>query len=266
MIGVKESRVQPYFWLICTEMNTLTASIKVACSSCNLRELCMPVGLSADELTQLDTLIAGRKKVPKGGALYKAGDPFHALYAVRTGFFKTEVNTQDGRGQVTGFQMMGEIMGLDGIVQDQHSCDAVALEDSEVCVMPYARIEDLSMRFEPLGRHLHKVMSREIVRDQGVMLLLGIMRAEERVAAFLLNLVQRLHARGFSQSEVVLRMTRREIGSYLGMKLETVSRVFSRFADEGIVDVNQRHIVIRDPFALKALVTPQSENCTHQSA
>jgi CRP/FNR family transcriptional regulator len=242
-------------------MNTLTDSIKVACSSCNLRELCMPVGLSAQELTQLDTLIAGRKKVLKGSPLYKAGDPFHALYAVRTGFFKTEVNTQDGRSQVTGFQMMGEIMGLDGIVQDQHSCDAVALEDSEVCVMPYARIEELSMGFEPLGRHLHKVMSREIVRDQGVMLLLGIMRAEERVAAFLLNLVQRLHARGFSQSEVVLRMTRREIGSYLGMKLETVSRVFSRFAEDGVVDVNQRHIVIRDPAALKAMVTSQSEHC-----
>jgi CRP/FNR family transcriptional regulator len=104
-------------------------------------------------------------------------------------------------------------------------------------------------------------MSREIVRDQGVMLLLGIMRAEERVAAFLLNLVQRLHARGFSQSEVVLRMTRREIGSYLGMKLETVSRVFSRFAEDGVVDVNQRHIVIRDPAALKAMVTSQSEHC-----
>lgn len=242
-------------------MASLTASIKTACSSCSLRELCMPLGLSADELSQLETLISARKKVAKGGALYKAGDHFHALYAIRTGFFKTEVNTQDGRGQVTGFQMMGEIMGMDGVAQDQHSCDAIALEDSEVCVMPYARLEDLSIQFEPLGRHLHKLMSREIVREQGVMLLLGVMRAEERVATFLLNLVQRLHARGFSQSELVLRMTRREIGSYLGMTLETVSRVLSRFDEEGLAQVDQRHIVIVKPEALKALVSSQSDHC-----
>jgi CRP-like cAMP-binding protein len=124
---------------------------------------------------------------------------FNALYAIRTGFFKTCVATEDGRDQVTGFQMAGEIIGLDGIVNDRHTCDAVALEDAEVCVMPYDRIEELSREVPALQHHVHKIMSREIVREHGVMLLLGSMRAEERLAAFLLNLVQRLHARGFSQ-------------------------------------------------------------------
>lgn len=121
-----------------------TKSLKVACSSCNLRELCLPVGLNNEELGKLDSLIAGRRRIKRGATLYKSGDPFTAIYAIRTGFFKTEVNTPDGREQVTGFQMMGEIMGLDGIVQDQHSCDAIALEDSEVCIMPFDRIEELS--------------------------------------------------------------------------------------------------------------------------
>jgi CRP/FNR family transcriptional regulator len=220
------------------------------CSSCNLRELCLPVGLSAKELEQLDALVTTRKRIARGASLFRSGDPFTALYAVRTGFFKTELNTSDGRGQVTGFQMSGELMGLDGIVQDHHNCDAVALEDSEVCVMAFERIEALCREFDVLQRHLHKVMSREIVRDQGVMMLLGIMNAEERIASFLANLVDRHKARGFSSSEIVLRMSRRDIGSYLGMTIETVSRVFSKLSQDGIVEVNQKHIRICDPVQL----------------
>jgi CRP/FNR family transcriptional regulator len=229
-------------------------TIKVACSNCNLRELCMPVGLSGEEMERLDDVVATRRKVKRGEALFQAGEKFESLYAIRTGFFKTCVTTEDGRDQVTGFQMAGEIIGLDGIVNDLHSCDAVALEDAEVCVMPYERIEDLSREINGLQRHVHRIMSREIVRDQGVMLLLGSMRAEERLAAFLLNLVQRLHARGFSQSELILRMTREEIGSYLGLKLETVSRTFSRFAEDGIIEVKQRYVRILDTEALTRLV------------
>ena len=204
----------------------LKDTIKVACSNCNLRELCMPVGLSDQELLRVDELVANRRSIK--------------------------------RGQVTGFQMAGEIIGLDGIVNDRHTCDAIALEDAEVCVMPFDRIEEISREVGALQHHVHKIMSREIVREHGVMLLLGSMRAEERLAAFLLNLVQRLQARGFSRSELILRMTREEIGSYLGMKLETVSRTFSKFADEGIVEVKQRHIDILDAEALKRLVNPQA--------
>jgi CRP/FNR family transcriptional regulator len=236
-------------------------TIKVACSNCNLRELCMPVGLQKEEMERLDDLVATRRKVARGTPLFRNGEEFTSLYAIRTGFFKTCIATEDGRDQVTGFQMAGEIIGLDGIVNDRHTCDAVALEDAEVCVMPFDRIEDLSREVTALQRHVHQIMSREIVREHGVMLLLGSMRAEERLAAFLLNLVQRLHARGFSQSELVLRMTREEIGSYLGLKLETVSRTFSKFAEEGIVEVKQRHVRILDVDALKRLVNPPSTAC-----
>jgi CRP/FNR family transcriptional regulator len=234
----------------------LKDTIKVACSNCNLRELCMPVGLSPQELERVDELVAHRRSVQRGKALFHAGEKFTSLYAVRTGFFKTAVICEDGRDQVTGFQMAGEIIGLDGIVNDRHTCDAIALEDAQVCVMPFDRIEDISREVGALQHHVHKIMSREIVREHGVMLLLGSMRAEERLAAFLLNLVQRLQARGFSRTELILRMTREEIGSYLGMKLETVSRTFSRFAEEGIIAVRQRHIDILDDEALKRLVHP----------
>ncbi len=233
-------------------------AMKVACSNCNLRELCMPVGLDKQELQRIDEVVATRRKIKRGGILFRNGENFTSLYAIRTGFFKTCVATEDGRDQVTGFQMAGEIIGLDGIVNDQHTCDAVALEDAEVCVMPFDRIEEISREVAALQSHVHKIMSREIVREHGVMLLLGSMRAEERLAAFLLNLVQRLHARGFSQSELVLRMTREEIGSYLGLKLETVSRTFSKFVEEGVVEVKQRHVRILDADALKSIVNQQS--------
>jgi CRP/FNR family transcriptional regulator len=232
-------------------------SIKVACSNCNMRELCMPQGLSEQDLQRIDDMIGARRKVRRNEMLFRNGERFNALYAIRTGFFKTSVATEDGRDQVTGFQMAGEIMGLDGIVSDFHSCDASALEDAEVCVMPFDKIESLSREVTSLQHHVHKIMSREIVREHGVMLLLGSMRAEERLAAFLLNLVQRLHARGFSQTELVLRMTREEIGSYLGLKLETVSRTFSKFVEEGIVEVKQRHVRIVNPDALQQLVNNQ---------
>ena len=218
----------------------------------------MPLGLSDSEMERVDEVVATRRKVARGDNLFRNGDKFNALYAIRTGFFKTRISAEDGRDQVTGFQMAGEIIGLDGIVSDQHTCDAVALEDAEVCVMPFDRIDELSREITSLQRHVHKIMSREIVRENGVMLLLGSMRAEERLAAFLLNLVQRLHARGFSQSELVLRMTREEIGSYLGLKLETVSRTFSKFVDEGIVEVKQRHVRILNPDGLKLIVNAQS--------
>ncbi len=218
----------------------------------------MPLGLNAAELLRIDEVVSQRKKIAKGESLFRNGDKFNALYAIRTGFFKTCVSSEDGRDQVTGFQMAGEIMGLDGIVSDHHTCDAIALEDAEVCVMPFEHIEELSREINALQHHVHKIMSREIVREHGVMLLLGSMRAEERLAAFLLNLVQRLHARGFSQSELVLRMTREEIGSYLGLKLETVSRTFSKFVEEGIVEVKQRHVRILNAEALKNLVNNPS--------
>ncbi|MBL8510107.1 MAG: cyclic nucleotide-binding domain-containing protein, partial [Betaproteobacteria bacterium] len=127
--------------------------LKVACAHCNLRELCLPAGLSLEELDQFDALVQVRRRVKRGEALYRSGEAFDAIYAVRTGFFKTRVTYEDGRDQVTGFSMAGEILGMDGIGQDKHHCDAIALEDSEVCSIPYARLEELSREITSLHRH-----------------------------------------------------------------------------------------------------------------
>ena len=229
--------------------------LREACSQCNLRELCLPMGLSGGEIDQIDQLVEVRRRIQRGQHLYRGGEPFEAIYAIKTGFFKTDVLLEDGREQVTGFQMAGEILGMDGIGSEKHTCNAVALEDSEVCVIPFADLEIYSRAISALQHHFHKMMSREIVRDHGVMMLLGVMRAEERLAAFLLNLSQRFTARGYSPTEFNLRMTRGEIGSYLGLKLETVSRAFSRFNEEGLISVHQKHIRIRDAAGLKRLLS-----------
>ncbi|MCK6389919.1 MAG: fumarate/nitrate reduction transcriptional regulator Fnr [Azonexus sp.] len=232
--------------------------IKTACSNCNLRELCLPYGLDLEELERLDDLISTRRRIKRGDHLYRAGEPFDSIYAIRSGFFKTDVLLEDGRDQVTGFQMAGELLGLDGISTEHHTCNAIALEDSEICSIPFSKLESLSREIHNLQHHFHKVMSREIVRDHGVMMLLGTMRAEERLAAFLLNLSQRFTARGFSHAEFYLRMTREEIGSYLGLKLETVSRAFSRFQEEGHIAVQQKHIRILNVNGLKALMSQRT--------
>lgn len=228
--------------------------LQTVCSSCSLRELCLPAGLDAREMEQVDRLVNRRHKVKRGDHLYRAGSPLQSLYAIRSGFIKSCVLHEDGREQVTGFHMMGELMGLDAIGSNRHICDAIALEDSEVCDIPFALFEKLSRDIPSLQRHFHRILSREIVRDYGVMLLLGSMRAEERLAAFLLNLSQRFAARGYSSTEFNLRMTREEIGSYLGLKLETISRVFSRFQEEGLIEVRQKHIKISDLKTLRAVI------------
>lgn len=228
--------------------------MRASCSQCNLRELCLPIGLSEEESTKLDQLVSTRRSIKKGDALFRHGDPFTSIYAIRSGTFKTRVNTLDGRDQVTGFQMAGELIGLDGMGSSRHACDAIAIEDSEVCLIPYSRLSELSIEVPVLQRHFHRLMSREIVREHSVMLLLGSMRAEERIAAFLLNLVQRMQVRGFSSREVVLRMTREEIGSFLGLKLETVSRTLSKLAEDGMISVQQRLVRLEDSARLRALI------------
>ncbi len=229
-------------------------ALREACASCQLRELCLPLGLQEADLDRLEGLVGNRRKVARGQTLFRSGDDFHGLYAVRSGFFKTVVASEGGRAQVTGFQMAGELLGLDGIGSDRHACDAVALEDSQVCEIAYADLERITRDLPPLAHQFHRILSREIVRDQGVMLLLGRMSAEERVAAFLLNLSQRLQARGYAAQALRLRMTREEIGSYLGLSLETVSRTFSKLQEEGLLSVHQRELKLLDLPALRQRV------------
>lgn len=225
------------------------------CSNCSLHALCMPVGLDGQDMANLDAVMKQSRRLKKGEYLFRVGEPFFSLFAVRTGFFKTAIASQDGRDQVTGFFMSGELVGMDGICGGVHSCDAVALEDSEVCELPFTSLEEVGSKLPSLQTHFYKLMSQEIVRDQGVMLLLGNMRAEERLAAFLLNLSQRLSDRGFAANDFILRMSREEIGSYLGLKLETVSRTLSKFQQEGWVKVEHKHIQLLQPEVLKNMVS-----------
>ena len=227
---------------------------EVTCSGCNMREFCLPTGLGGEDLARIEQLVYARRRVRRGETLFRAGDEFSSIYAIRSGCFKTAAISADGREQVTGFHLPGELLGMDGIGSGGYHGSAVALEDSEVCVLPFALAEALGREIPALQRHLHCVLSREIVRDHGVMMLLGSMRAEERLAAFLLNLSRRFRRRGWSPTEFHLRMTREEIGGYLGLKLETVSRLFSKFQEDGLIEVQQKHVRIRDVAGLEALL------------
>jgi CRP/FNR family transcriptional regulator, anaerobic regulatory protein len=231
------------------------AQFRTMCSTCNLRELCPPCcGLSRSEMDVADRLVFNRPRVRRGESLYRSGDRFTSLYAVRNGFFKSTALLDNGRDQVTGFSMTGEVLGMDGIGPERHTCNTIALEDSDVCAISFAKLQELAHEVPSLQRQFHKTMSREIVREHGVMLLLGSMNAEERLAMFLLNLSQRFAARGYSPSEFNLRMTREEIGSYLGLKLETVSRTFSKFHEEGLIGVQQKFIRVLDSAGLERVM------------
>jgi len=236
-----------------TTMLPTTRKHETSCANCNLRELCLPMRVVDEDMARVEQIVFARRRLKRGDNLFKAGDPFNALYAIRSGFLKTTVLNADGREQVTGFHMGGELLGLDGIGSGRYNGNSVALEDSEVCVLPFAMIEELGREIPAIQRNLHSVLSREIVRDHGVMMLLGSMSAEERLAAFLLNLSRRFTARGYSASDFHLRMTREEIGSYLGLKLETVSRLFSRFQTDRLIEVQQKHVRILDIPGLDAL-------------
>jgi CRP/FNR family transcriptional regulator len=224
---------------------------RALCSTCHLREFCLPGGLPEQDVADLDRLPFSRVRARLGDSVYDAGEGFQRLYAVRSGTFKSCLTLADGRQQVTGFHMPGELLGLDGVATGRHASTAVALEDGELCGIPYARLSELSSRSPHLQGAISRLMSREIVREHSLMLMLGSMNAEERLAAFLLNLSSRLKARGFSASEFHLRMSRAEIGSYLGMKLETVSRTFSALVEQGLLAVDKKHIRIVDVAVLQ---------------
>lgn len=222
---------------------------RVPWATCKLQE-----GLDADTMRQIDEFVTVGQRLDKGETLYHVGDRFTSLYVIRSGSCKTVSLSEDGHDQVSGYCMPGDIMGTDGIGTDRYGSQAVALEDTEVCALPFERLETLGRQNIGLQHGLHRLLSGEIARGRSVMLLLGTMHAEQRLAAFLLDLSQRYEARGYSSFEFVLRLTREEIGSYLGLKLETVSRAFSRFQSENVIAVQNKSIEIRDLDWLHALV------------
>lgn len=221
-----------------------------------MRGLGLPDDLDAGALLDLAAAFGSYVAVRKREILYRATTPFTALYAIRLGTFKTVVLCENGREQITGYHMGGDLLGLDGIGDEHHACEAIALEDSEVSALPFARLDELARREPFLRRNLFRIFSRNLRRGQQMMVVLGSMSAEERVAAFLLDLAQRFRHGGYSASEFMLRMTREEIANFLGLKLETVSRIFSRLHGEGLIQVQGRAVKLLDAAALRHMAAP----------
>jgi CRP/FNR family transcriptional regulator, anaerobic regulatory protein len=225
-----------------------------SCSTCTLSSACLSAGVAARSMKQLDDLVKTRIRLPKGDTLYRAGARFSALYSIRSGSCKTVLLAEDGQEHVAGYHIAGDIIGIDGIDDERHECEATALEDTEVCVLPFDQLTRIARDDYLLQHNLHRMLSREITRERRLMLLLGTMHADQRVAAFLLDMSRRYQSRGYSASEFQLRMTREEIGSYLGLKLETVSRLLSRFQREGLIQVLGRGITLLDRVMLRQLL------------
>jgi CRP/FNR family transcriptional regulator len=219
---------------------------KVACKDCNLFQLCLPVGMESHELDELDSIIKRRRPLKRGEHLFHVGTPFQAIYAVRSGSIRTYAPTEDGHEQVTGFHLPGELLGLEAIHLKHHPCAAKAMETTSLCEIPFERLEELCTRLPGLQHQLLTVMSKEILHDQSLLMLLGKKSSEERLAALLVSLSERYQRRGFSPTDFYLSMSRNDIGNYLGMAVETVSRVFSRFQDDRLLVVQRKHINIQD--------------------
>jgi len=229
------------------------SALKTSCGNCSLHQLCLPMGLNDSDMNRLDQIIGRRRRIARDENLYRMEDPFKNLYAIRFGHFKTYQINPSGEQQITGFQMSGELLGMDAIGADQHNCYAVALEDSEVCEIPFARLEKLFGEIPTLLRHFHRTMSQEITRDQNAMLLLGNMLSDQRFAAFLVNLSARYKTRGYSATNFNLRMSRDDIGNYLGLTIESVSRLLSKFKKMGWISVDKREIELLDLVELKSV-------------
>ena len=227
------------------------------CAACQLKARTAMESEASAQCGYLEQVVTTRRRVKRGAMLYNGGDKFNALFYVRTGFFKTCVSAKDGREQVTGFHMLGDILGVDGISGGQLTTDAVALEDSEVWSMSFDLIEQYSNECASLRFYFLKTLSKEVVRLQNLALLLGSLRSEERVAVFLINLLEKLKSRGLSQSEVLLRMSRDEIGSFLGIRQETVSRLLRLFSEKQILQVDNRHIRVLDSRVLRNVAEAQ---------
>jgi CRP/FNR family transcriptional regulator len=229
------------------------SAARVACRDCSVFQLCLPLGISEADLMRLDTIIQRRRPLERNQYLYRIGDPFHSIYVIRSGSVKTYMPTPDGGEQVTGFHLPGEIVGLDAIAGGSHACSARALDTASFCELPFGQLENLADEVRSLGRRLLRVLSREIHQDHEMLTMLGKPTAEERLAALLVSFSSRLKQRGFSGSEFRLSMSRHDIGSYLGLAVETVSRVFSRFQRQGLLRVERRNIVPHDLAALQEL-------------
>jgi CRP/FNR family transcriptional regulator len=230
------------------------ADIKVSCSNCSLSELCLPHGMSHDDMDELDKIVRRQQPYQPGQHIFRAGDRGQSLFAVRSGALKSYCTTEDGDEQVLGFTLPGEVVGLDGMNDGCYASSSVVLETSSVCELPYDSLEEMCHLLPGLNRQMMRVVSKEISSDQGMLLLLGKRTAEDRLAAFLLSMSSRYHSRGLSPTEFNLPMSRQDIGNYLGLAIETVSRLFANFQKNQLLTVSRRQIVLTDLPRLRAMV------------
>lgn len=224
----------------------------IACTSCGIHELCYSVGGDTD-LSVLNTIVKSRKTFKRGESLYRNGNPFRAIYAIRSGSVKTSVLTDDGRVQVTGFHFAGKVLGLDAIVTSQYNCEATALEATAVCEVPFTRFEELSREIPDLQYKMLQIMSLEILDSRELMMLLGTMSAEKRIATYLLRMRQSVETNDSSPVQFNMSMSRCDIGNYLGMAEETVCRILTRFQEEGLITAQRRQITLNDLDRLRAV-------------
>ena len=230
--------------------------LKAACEGCSLAGLCLPVGLEREEIEQLERIVKHSHPLHKDDHLFQAGDRFRSLYAVRSGSVKTYLPSSDGGEQILGFHLPGEVVGLDAIDSGSHTCSARMLETSSVCEIPFSRLDELAETIPSIYRQVCRLLSKELSQESEMLILLGKKTADERLATFLSCLSRRLEKRGFSATEFNLSMSRHEIGSYLGLAVETVSRLFTRFQEDGLIEVERKHVRLLDPQRLYDLATP----------
>lgn len=227
---------------------------QIGCGSCTVSQWCLPGGLDDAGTARLDTLIT-RRRVLRDEQLFCIDEPFHAIYAIRFGHFKTFRDSLNGQRHIVGFHMASDVLGLDAIGPARHASGAVALDTSEVCAIPFLQFEQLSSDLPRLQQIFYRVLGHAITRDQSAMLVMGRMRAERKLAVFLLDLSARYAACGYSPLRFRLRMSREEIGNYLGLTVESVSRVFLRFRQKGLLRTDHREVCITDQAAMEALAT-----------
>lgn len=227
----------------------------ISCSNCRLNELCLPIALNKTEIHQLDEIVQRNRPLKKGDHLYRQNDAFKSVYAVRSGSFKSYLLGPDGQGRVTGFFMPGEIIGMDGIAAKSYTNSTVALEHASVCEIPFSQLERLSHQLPSLQHHFFAIMGNEIAKDQQIHTLLSSYTAEERIASFILSLSARNARVSLSPDRFLLHMTRGDIGEYLGLTLETVSRIFTGLQKKGVIAVRNKEVEILDSERLKAIIT-----------
>jgi len=235
---------------------------KVSCRDCNLYHLCLPRGLAEEELVEFERLVTPNRPLQAGKCLYQANDPFKSIFAVKSGSMKSVVSTADGEEQIVGFHLPGELVGFDGLHDDRHTCAVWALEPSTYCEMSFSKLGEFCARFPSLQRELYHMIGGEMSMDQSMLVLMAKRPAEERFAMFLLSVSRRLASRGFSEAEFFLTMSRFDLANYLGLAVETVSRLFRQFMDEGLLEVERKRIRILDLERFRAKVsTTLAEAC-----